>query len=115
MKCLIILLSLAIFQTLERPVLAQNAAPGNGDIAKGPQTVSVTGCLTRSPDAKGNRQYIVKAGEMSYPLERGDEKNLKAHLGHKVTIKGTSMKGEGPHDEDRIHITQLTMVSTTCP
>jgi hypothetical protein len=113
MKCLIIFL--AVLLTRGGSLLAQNAAPGNGDLAKDPKSVTVTGCLTRSPDAKGNRQYSVKAGEMSYPLERGAEKDLKAHIGHKVTITGTSMKGQGPHDEDRIHITQLTMVSASCP
>ncbi len=83
-----------------------------GDVAKD-QPVTVTGCLAQ--DA-GSSQFVLKSGEsMPYPLEPAPQLNLKAHLGHKVTIAGTPMKGEGAHDDNRIRVTSLTMVSTTCP
>jgi hypothetical protein len=77
------------------------------------KTVTVTGCLAQADSAAG--EYVIKAGEgMSYGLESSGQ-NLKAHVGHKVTISGTSLKGKGPHDDDRIQVTKLVMVSTTCP
>src|SRR5712671_8077624 len=92
-------------------------AQGNnakGDVNSESKTVSVTGCLGQS-DAPGTaKQYIIKSADMTYELEPGSE-NLNAHLGHKVTVSGISMKGKGPHDDDRIRITKLTMVSAMCP
>ena len=50
--------------------------------------------------------------------------NLKEHLGHKVTVTGTSMrekpeKNEAktgqPEESAHLKVTSLTMVSTTCP
>jgi hypothetical protein len=85
-----------------------------GDTNKYPQTISVTGCLAESDSPGVAKQFIIKSGEMSYALEAGTE-NLSAHLGHKVTISGISMKGKGPHDDDRISVTKLIMISATCP
>lgn len=87
---------------------------GQGDNNTKGNAMSVTGCLSQSDGRGAARQYIIKSGDMSYEVQPGIE-NLAAHLGHKVTISGISMKGEGPHDDDRIRVTKLTMVSTTCP
>jgi hypothetical protein len=87
---------------------------GQGDNNIKGKSMSVTGCLSQSDGRGAARQYIIKSGDMSYEVQPGIE-NLAAHLGHKVTISGISMKGEGPHDDDRIRVTKLTMVSTTCP
>jgi hypothetical protein len=95
-------------------VLAQGNNTAKGDLNKEPKIVSVTGCLAQS-DAPGTaKQYIIKSADMTYELEPGGE-NLNAHVGHKVTVSGISMKGKGPHDDDRIRITKLTMVSVMCP
>jgi hypothetical protein len=89
-------------------------ADAKSDTSKEPKTTSVTGCLAQSDGAGVAKQYIIKSGDMSYALEAGTE-NLRVHLGHKVTISGTSMKGNGPHDDDRISVTKLVMISATCP
>jgi hypothetical protein len=78
-----------------------------------PKTVTVTGCLTQSETPGIAIQYVLKSADLSYPLDPGAEE-LKAHVGHKVTISGTSMKGKGPHDEDRIRVTKVTMISASC-
>ena len=97
--------------SMSSQILAQSEA--KGDLSKDPKTVSVTGCLAESDTPGVAKQFIIKSGDLSYALEAGTE-NLSAHLGHKVTISGTSMKGKGPHDDDRISVTKVTMVSATC-
>jgi hypothetical protein len=110
----IILVPLAFSVIMAGQLLAQGNNNEKGDVNKESKTVSVTGCLGQS-DAPGTpKQYIIKSADMTYELEPGSE-NLNAHLGHKVTVSGTSMKGKGPHDDDRIRITKLTMVSAMCP
>ena len=95
-------------------LLAQGNSNAKGDANREPRAISITGCLGQSDGRGAAKQYIIKSGAMSFEVEPGTE-NLNAHLGHKVTISGISMKGEGPHDDDRIRITKLTMVSTMCP
>ena len=108
------LVPLAFSVIMAGQLLGQENNNANGDVNKEPKTVSVTGCLGQS-DAPGTaKQYIIKSADMTYELEPGSE-NLNAHLGHKVTVSGISMKGKGPHDDDRIRITKLTMVSSMCP
>jgi hypothetical protein len=47
--------------------------------------------------------------------------DLKAHLGHKVTVTGTPMKTKekvkaGQNEEsEHMRVSNLTMISTTCP
>ncbi len=91
---------------------AQSDSKGGAE--KEQKTVSVTGCLTRAEGRGVVKQYLIKNGEMSYEVVP-DNVNLIEHLGHKVTISGTSMKGEGPHDDDRIRVSKVTMVSAMCP
>jgi hypothetical protein len=108
----LLLVPIALALSVSGRILAQ--ADGKGDTNKDPKTVTVTGCLTQSDSPGVAKQYIIKSGDLSYPLEAGTE-NLSVHLGHKVTISGISMKGKGPHDDDRISVTKLTMISATCP
>ena len=89
-------------------------ADPKGGADKGQKTISVTGCLSQAEGRGVVKQYIIKDGEMSYEVVP-DNVKLNEHLGHKVTISGTSMKGEGPHDDDRIRVSKVTMVSATCP
>ena len=111
----ILLISAALGLLVAGSLLAQSDnSNAKGDTNKEPKTMSVTGCLSQSDDRGAARQFIIKSGDMSYEVQPGIE-NLAAHLGHKVTITGISMRGEGPHDDDRIRVTKLTMVSTTCP
>ena len=113
MKCsTALLVPIALVLSVSGQILAQ--ADAKGDPSKDPKTVSVTGCLAQSEIPGVAKQYIIKSGDMSYALEPGTE-NLSAHLGHKVTISGTSMKGKGPHDDDRISVTKLMMISASCP
>ena len=99
---------------MEGQLLAQGNNNEKGDVDKELKTVSVTGCLGQSDAPGAAKQYVIKSADMTYELEPGSE-NLNAHLGHKVTVSGISMKGKGPHDDDRIRITKLTMVSAMCP
>jgi len=84
-------------------------------------SVTVTGCL-----AKGDQ-----AGEYSITGDDGKTYGLKSttvkldsHLGHKVTVTGTISKLENPTKEEAktgkaeagdVSVSNLTMVSTTCP
>jgi hypothetical protein len=108
----LLLVPIALALSMSSQIQAQ--ADAKGDASKDPKTVSVTGCLAQSDLPDAAKQYIIKSGDMSYALEAGTE-NLSAHLGHKVTITGNSMKGKGPHDDDRISVTKLVMISATCP
>ena len=108
----VLLVPIALALSASGQILAQGGA--KGDTNKDPKTVSVTGCLAQSDNPGVAKQYIIKSGDLSYPLEAGTE-NLSAHVGHKVTISGISMKGKGPHDEDRISVTKLVMISANCP
>src|SRR5260221_14398601 len=74
-------------------------------------TVIVHTAAQPSNAAADYRQYIIKAGEMSYPLARGDEKNLNAHIGHKVFLRllmhSGPMVGVLASKRRRYHVTQL--------
>ena len=83
-------------------------------------TVSVTGCL-----AQGNErnEYSIKdADGKTYGLKAGSELNLKAHLGHKLTITGTpiqekkeKVKAGQAEESEHLRVSNFSMVSTTCP
>ena len=90
---------------------AQDDASKKGGKETEPKILTITGCLALSEDPGIAQQYVVKSANISHPLEPGAE-DLSVHVGHKVTITGTSMKG--PHDEDRIRVTKVMMISTTC-
>jgi|SRR4051794_658258 len=103
---------LAVAVLMAGQLFAQAGGSPKDDAKIEPKTVSVTGCLAQS-EGPGAKQFIIKSADQTYELEAGDQ-NLNAHLGHKVTVSGTSLKGKGPHDDDRIHVMKLTMVSVMC-
>jgi hypothetical protein len=104
---------LALVFLFASQLFAQAGGSAKDDAKTEPKTVSVTGCLAQSEEPGVPKQFIIKTADMTYALEPGAE-NLSTHLGHKVTISGTSMKGKGPHNDDRIRVTKLTMVSAMC-
>lgn len=73
--------------------------------------MNVTGCLTQTKD--GAKQFVLKSGEVTYTLAAG-EQDLRGHLGKTVKISGISLKGDGPHDDDRIQVTDLVSIAATC-
>ena len=92
---------------------------GQDKKAEGP-SVNVTGCL-----AQGNEknEYSIKdtAGK-TIGLRAPSEVNLKAHLGHKITITGTPMeekkakvKAGQVEESEHLRVSNLSMVSATCP
>ena len=95
-------------------------ARGKGNKA-GSSPVSVTGCLAQG-DEKG--EYSIKGDDgKTYGL-RSRTVNLKEHMGHKVTVTGTmtsakpekaSSKTGKPEESEHLRVTDLKMVSTTCP
>jgi hypothetical protein len=70
------------------------------------------------------REYsITDEGGKTYGL-RSSEVKLADHLGHKVTVTGTVTKLENPKKEEAktgkrevgdLRVTDLTIVSTSCP
>src|SRR5712691_2346817 len=91
---------------------------GQDKKAEGP-SVNVTGCL-----AQGNEknEYSIKdAAGKTYGLRAGSEVNLKAHLGHKITITGTAMqekkkvKAGQVEESEHLRVSNLSMISATCP
>ena len=88
----------------------------------GKTPVTVTGCLAQGDEAK---EFSIKdeAGK-TYGLLGSSGVDLKPHLGHKVTVTGTPTKREsGKHEaktgqaeeSEHLRVTDLKMVSTTCP
>jgi hypothetical protein len=86
--------------------------------------VTVTGCLAQGD--KPNEFSMKDENGKTYGLLGSAKTNLKSHLGHKVTITGTPTKehegGEKheaktgqPQESEHLRVTNLTMVSTTCP
>jgi len=82
--------------------------------------VNVTGCLAQGDEK--NEYSIKDADGKTYGLKAGSEVNLKAHLGHKVTVTGTPMeekkekvKSGKVEESEHLRVSNLSMVSTTCP
>ena len=112
MKCLLVMCSLLIaglFPALE----AQDKKSDTG-------LMQVTGCLAQGHSA--NEYTIKDANGKSYELRGDSQVNLKAHVGHKVTVSGTQTSDKGRGDDasrkagDDVHlmVTDLKMVSVTC-
>jgi hypothetical protein len=95
-----------------RSFVSQSNDTKKSDTDPDAKTMTVTGCLAQG--ASANDFTIKDGGGMSYGLQPGGQ-NLKAHVGHKVTVSGIAMKGKPPHDDERIRVTNLTMISATCP
>ena len=66
---------------------------------------------------------IIVGGRHGYRLAGEPEigVDLKAHMGHKVTITGTPMKSKQkvkagqPEEGEHLRVSNLSMVSTSCP
>ena len=65
------------------------APAGAQDKKREGSPVSVTGCLAQGDQS--NEYSIKDASGKTYGLKADSSANLKAHLGHKVTITGTQM------------------------
>ena len=98
------------------PLGAQNKDTANTN----KETVTnVTGCLAQG--ASKNEYMIKDTNGKTYDLRAETGVDLKAHLGHKVTITGTPMKAKEkvkagqPEESERLRVSNLTMVSTSCP
>jgi hypothetical protein len=83
-------------------------------------TVNVTGCLAQA-DTK-NEYSIKDADGKTYGLKAGSELNLKAHLGHKLTITGSpieekkeKVKAGKVEESEHLRVSNFSVVSTTCP
>ena len=83
-------------------------------------TVSVTGCLAQGDEK--NEYSIKDADGKTYGLKAGSELNLKAHLGHKLTITGSpreekkeKVKAGKVEESEHLRVSNFSVVSTTCP
>ena len=83
-------------------------------------SMTVTGCLAQGEQS--NEYSIKDNSEKTYGLRAGSDVNLKAHLGHKVTITGTptgekkeAAKTVKTEESEHLQVSNLAMVSTTCP
>ena len=96
------------------------AADKKASAKTGGNDVTVTGCLAKGDEAK---EYAIKGEDgKTYGLYSSKGMNLGEHLNHKVTITGKVTKErEGkkeagrPEESEHLKVTNLTMVSTTCP
>jgi uncharacterized protein YdeI (BOF family) len=94
------------------------ALPANAQSKADKDSVmNVTGCLAQSTEA--NKYMIKDASGKTYELEAGRGVNLKAHVGHKVTITGMPTKESNKEQvktgtQEELRVTNLQMVSTTC-
>ena len=85
------------------------------------ENIIVTGCMTKGD--KGSEYFITGEDGKTYGL-RSTTVKLGEHLNHKVTVTGTVSKLENPNKEEAktgkrevadLHVSNLTMVSTSCP
>ena len=83
--------------------------------------VTVTGCLVKGDEAG---EYSITGDNGKTFGLRSSKIKLADHLGHKVTVVGSISKLENPKKEEAktgkrevgdLRVTNLTMVSTSCP
>jgi len=81
--------------------------------------MNVTGCLAQG-DSKND--YVIKDDSgKTFCLRAEVGVDLNAHLGHKITITGTPMKTKEkvkagqPEVSEHLRVSNLSMVSKTCP
>ncbi len=80
------------------------------------KTVHVTGCLAQG---SGADQFTITENGKTYQLTSSSV-TLKDHLGHKVTVTGKVTESKGTEakagsTEEKMDVSNLKMVSTTCP
>ena len=102
------------------PLGAQNKDTANTNTNANKDTiVNVTGCVAQG-DSKN--EYMIKDDSgKNYGLRAETGVDLKAHVGHKVTVTGSPMKTKEkvkagqPEESERLRVSNLSMVSKTCP
>src|SRR5256884_6737172 len=114
-RVLLIITGVLLLTSWAQPGLAKGKGKMTG------HTTTVTGCLAQGDEAN---EYSIKGDDgKTYGL-RSSAVNLKEHLSHKVTVTGTSMhekpekheaKTGMPEESAHLKVTNLTMVSKTCP
>jgi hypothetical protein len=112
----LILAGSVVGAALIAPLGAQDKATAN---TNKDTIMNVTGCLAQG-DSK-NEFMIKDDSGKNYGLRAETGVDLKAHVGHKVTITGTPMKGKEkvkagqPEESERLRVSNLSMVSKSCP
>jgi hypothetical protein len=102
------------------PLGAQNKDTANANTNANKDTImNVTGCLAQG-DSKN--EYMIKDDSgKSFGLRAETGVDLKAHVGHKVTVTGSPMKSKervkaGQTEEnEHLRVSNLSMVSKSCP
>ena len=108
------LLTLPVFFALGFPLGAQDGLRELLENKQQPARVTIKGCIAESESAGLPKHFVLKSAEnITYTLDPGDQ-DLRIHVGHMVTISGISMKGKGAHDEDRIRVEAIAVLSPTC-
>jgi len=77
---------------------------------------SYTGCLAQGDEPKEFKLTNVDGGSDEYELVGG--KGLKAHVGHKVEVKGTLAPAKGEKSEaahEHLRVTSMKHIAATCP
>jgi len=98
------------------PLGAQNKDAAN---ASKDTIMNVTGCLAQG-DSKNEYMLKDESGK-TFGLRPEVGVDLRAHLGHKITITGTPMKTKEkvkagqPEESEHLRVSNLSMVSTSCP
>lgn len=96
----------------------QAQAQEKAKTAKAGSNVTVTGCLQKGDEA--GEFSITGADGKTYGL-RSKSVKLDDHLGHKVTVTGKlkaeekEEKNENTKEVGDLNVTNLKMVSTSCP
>ena len=81
--------------------------------------MNVTGCLAQG-ESKNDFMLKDESGK-TFGLRAETGVDLSAHLGHKITITGTPMKTKEkvkagqPEVSEHLRVSNLSMVSKTCP
>ena len=93
-------------------------APGFAQTPSANAPVTVTGCLAQGTTAS---EYTLReTSGKTYSLSSSTV-NLKPHVGHEVTVTGTGTASSsqqsstaGAKDNERLQVSDLKMVSTSC-
>ena len=112
----LILAGSVVGAALIAPLGAQDKATAN---TNKDTIMNVTGCLAQG-DSKND--YVIKDDSgKTFGLRAEVGVDLNAHLGHKITITGTPMKTKEkvkagqPEVSEHLRVSNLSMVSKTCP
>ena len=80
---------------------------------------TVTGCLEKGDQAN---EFKITDNGATYNLTPSGSVNMAEHIGHKVTVTGKNTREQAggtpagdKHAGERIEVTNVKMVSTTCP